>query len=174
MTLTEYLVRRGPLFAYAPVPEIYRCPADKGWIEVNGKPYRRAVSYGLSIYLNGGSVRQTAREWLGHDAVARESQISQPSSTLAFVGEDPEGNGGTQFVYYPPGDDRWISFPADHHGMACNLSFADGHVEGWRWTAVKSGRWKLGMPIPVQDEADREDLHRVQQTVPCGGSVCHQ
>ena len=33
--------------------------------------------------------------------------------------------------------DRWWDPPANRHSQGGNLSFADGHVERWKWEAPK-------------------------------------
>ena len=165
-SITDYSIEKGPLYDYAPDPRLYRCPEDRGKIEIDGRAIPRAVSYGLSIYLNGAMMTTSTKKWLGYAAVTRVSQLQNPSATLTFIGEDPVGNAGTQFVYYPTGVNKWISFPEDHHGGGSNPAFADGHVERWSWEARKTGRWQSGMPLAVVDEADQRDLQRLQRTLP--------
>jgi prepilin-type processing-associated H-X9-DG protein len=61
--------------------------------------------------------------------------------------------------------DDWLDLPADRHNRGANLSFADGHVEHWRWQAPKifSGVW-----WPAYSDGDLADLHRLQQCVKPG------
>ena len=55
-----------------------------------------------------------------------------------------------------------LYWPASRHNLGCNMSFADGHVEHWKW----KGPWVFkftgyGASTPQQDV----DLVRVQATV---------
>jgi prepilin-type processing-associated H-X9-DG protein len=63
--------------------------------------------------------------------------------------------------------DYWLDVPADRHNTCgCNLSFADGHAQTWRWQAPKGGR------VPgsyYTCEGDLEDLRRMQQHIKGAG-----
>ena len=77
----------------------------------------------------------------------KESSINTPgpSQAFVFVDEDKESiDDGFFAVNNPAGPNTgfWQNAPASRHGNGGNLSFADGHVENWRWveqtaTAVK-------------------------------------
>ena len=166
LTLTDHTVRRGLLYPYVPTLDSYRCPSDLGRVEILGRSTRRAVSYGLNIYLGGSLTTASTEEWLGHPAATRDTELNQPSGTLVFICEDPEGHAGTQFVYYPVSRKKWITFPSDRHQQGSSLSFADGHVERWRWRWPKAGRWRMGMPLSVANDQDLRDLRRLQATIP--------
>jgi prepilin-type processing-associated H-X9-DG protein len=63
----------------------------------------------------------------------------------------------------------WISFPATRHNNAATLSFADGHVETWRWREANTAQvaqqndWIVVKPaVPNRDR----DLGRFFQAVP--------
>jgi prepilin-type processing-associated H-X9-DG protein len=58
--------------------------------------------------------------------------------------------------------DRWCDLPSDRHGQAGNLSFADGHVERWKWAAPKLFR-QIGQP--PSSAADMKDFRRIQAAV---------
>jgi prepilin-type N-terminal cleavage/methylation domain-containing protein/prepilin-type processing-associated H-X9-DG protein len=165
-TMAESSVKRSLLYPYWPNPQAYRCPADQGFIKINGRSFRRALSYPLDVYLGGGLYDKSTKEWLGHRSVRKEFEIEAPAETLTFIGGDPEAHEGAQFIYYPMGVDLWVSFPAEHHSGGCNVAFADGHVRSWQWRAPKEGRYRMGIPIDVLDEPDQQDLHRLQKTIP--------
>jgi prepilin-type processing-associated H-X9-DG protein len=65
------------------------------------------------------------------------SAVTNPAPTRLFVFIDE--NEGTiqdaQFGYPMPNYDPgvWWDMPANRHDQGANLSFADGHVEYWRW-----------------------------------------
>ena len=58
--------------------------------------------------------------------------------------------------------DYWLDLPADRHEQGVNLSFADGHVEHWRWRAPKHFRTVFQH---ADDGGDRMDLRRLQECV---------
>jgi prepilin-type processing-associated H-X9-DG protein len=62
-----------------------------------------------------------------------------------------------------PGDGTWLALPADRHNQGCNLSFADGHVEFWRWLAPKKFS-RTGQN--VVNALDLRDLKRLQASCP--------
>ena len=68
------------------------------------------------------------------------------------------------FDYWPKHfEDKWASAPGTHHLGGCNLAFADGHVDPWRWKSPTSkGAWC----IPVENDRDLQDLRRLQGTIP--------
>jgi prepilin-type processing-associated H-X9-DG protein len=43
--------------------------------------------------------------------------------------------------------------PSDRHGQGANLSFADGHVEHWKWVFPKVAA-NDGAPISAQEMPD--------------------
>jgi prepilin-type processing-associated H-X9-DG protein len=59
-------------------------------------------------------------------------------------------------------DGVWFDLPANRHSTGCNLSFADGHVERWKWKTPKVFKY-LGQP--VEDGAEMADYRRVQDHI---------
>ena len=58
--------------------------------------------------------------------------------------------------------DEWWDLPANRHNQGCNLSFADGHAEHWKWTVPKIF---FDAPQPVEGEGEIKDYRRVQTRV---------
>jgi prepilin-type processing-associated H-X9-DG protein len=59
------------------------------------------------------------------------------------------------------GDVRtWWDIPADRHSQGCNLSFADGHSEHWKWRAPKTSTARFSAQN-VRDE-ELPDYRRMQ------------
>jgi len=54
------------------------------------------------------------------------------------------------------GDERvWWDIPANRHNQGCNFSFADGHVERWRWQVPKVVKQFLAeQPVPTEELPD--------------------
>ena len=57
----------------------------------------------------------------------------------------------------------WTSTPSDRHNQGCNLSFADGHVERWRWFWPKSVNLNNKLSV---NQHELRDLRRLQEAVP--------
>jgi prepilin-type processing-associated H-X9-DG protein len=61
----------------------------------------------------------------------------------------------------------WLDVPASRHNTtSCNLTFADGHVETWKWKVPKGGRL-VGSPAISSDDLD--DLRRIQDCIKGAG-----
>ena len=52
----------------------------------------------------------------------------------------------------------WWDMPSDRHMQGANLSFADGHVEHWKWVVPKS-YYYFGQPVY---DSEMPDFQRVQ------------
>jgi len=71
---------------------------------------------------------------------------------------------------------QWANTPNWRHGGGCNFSFADGHVEFWKWSnqektvelAQRSEQYSqvtgaTGQMLKEFDQSDNEDLQRLQK-----------
>ena len=82
----------------------------------------------------------------------------------------PKNMAGGTFIVFQPGsslDWNWGYFPDARHENGANLSFADGHVEHWRWKEAKSLYWAKNCFWGYKDvpPGDR-DLRRLQECIP--------
>lgn len=144
LDLTPANIERGLLFPYNRSVAIYHCPSDRSYVETEeGRRLRRlrTRSYNMSQSINGAPVEA---DYYGPPSFARETQIDRPAPSELFVFIDTHEDGilDSLFGIPPPGWERfmdltWWDLPADRHNRGCNLSFADGHVERWRWVAPK-------------------------------------
>ncbi len=157
-------IQNGVLFPYASSAKIYRCPADKRYVEINGKKIQRVFNLGMSWHLNGWSNGRKIHEPGGYH-LSKASQIKQPARVLVFIDEQEFVNINGHFAFNPRFNhsDQWISSPADRHTQGLYLSFADGHAEYWRWKWPKRNKTT---GIPVANDQDRDDLRRLQKTIP--------
>ncbi len=168
-------IQRGVLFAYNQSVGVYRCPADRSTVRDQGKrPRTRSVS--MSMYMNlepqpGGEYFNRCWHKLG------QILSPGPAGALVFIDENEKSIQQSAFGLNAP--DRlqlfgsslwtWISFPATRHGNGGTVSFADGHVENWRWVEPNTRRiaalktWTVLQPA-VKD-TDR-DLRRFFRGVP--------
>ena len=148
-------IQRSAFFPYNSTIAIYHCPSDQSKVE--GKSILRFRSYGMSY------------PWMNGDPGAaeinrKETDIRSPGPSLASVlwdeNEDSIDNGG--LGVYPAGNWAWWNWPAARHNRGCVVSFADGHVESWKW----KDSWVLkftgyGASTSTKDR----DLARMQTTV---------
>jgi prepilin-type N-terminal cleavage/methylation domain-containing protein/prepilin-type processing-associated H-X9-DG protein len=159
-------VALGYLFPYNTSPAIYHCPADKApVVTLSGAALAmpRSRSYNMSQSING-------LPWAGNIDVLTNlpsfqkfSQIQNPATPDLFVFIDVHESGILDSLFgmplpQGPWDGHWFDLPANRHGQGCNFSFADGHVEHWRWKAPKIFR-ELGQRV---DPGEIDDYRRVR------------
>jgi prepilin-type N-terminal cleavage/methylation domain-containing protein/prepilin-type processing-associated H-X9-DG protein len=165
-------IESGYLFTYNRNAAIYRCPADRAKVETPDGSFPRTRSYNMSESINGLAFKTgTTLDYMA--VFGKLTLISKPPATDVFVFLDVHEDGilDSLFGIPWPGSgyaDQWWDLPANRHSQGCNFSFADGHVEHWKWKAPKVFRY-LGQIISGPEEM--EDYRRVQAHVkPAGGS----
>jgi prepilin-type N-terminal cleavage/methylation domain-containing protein/prepilin-type processing-associated H-X9-DG protein len=154
-------IQNGCLFPYHHSIPIHHCPADSSKIERSrGIKLNqiRTRSYSMSGSLNCDTTRDVVPDF------RKISEIIAPSPSQLFVFLDVHEDciSDAHFGITPPGTkfgNVWGDLPADRHRQGCNLSFADGHVERWKWAARKHYvRWGQ----TAADDRDLKDLKRLQ------------
>jgi prepilin-type N-terminal cleavage/methylation domain-containing protein/prepilin-type processing-associated H-X9-DG protein len=167
-------LQNGVLYRYNKSLGIYRCPADKSTVRDQGMiPRNRSVS--MNMYMN---FRNTPGE-PGYELCWHKlAQIQRPGPSRAavFIEEHEKSiqqsafgiNAPDNLVLFNTTLWTWISFPATRHNNAGLVSFADGHVETWRWREANTMRvaqlndWIVTKPGVPNDR----DLGRFFQAVP--------
>jgi len=159
-------IERGLLFPYNRTAAIYHCPRDKSTVETpDGEKLSklRTRSYSMSQSINGLPFKDP---FVFPPSFEKESQILNPPPTKLFVFLDVHEDEIFDSLFgIPPAGwlpEIWWDLPANRHGNACNFSFADGHVERWKWATPKIFK-KLGQDI--EGEKDMKDFRRVQESV---------
>jgi prepilin-type N-terminal cleavage/methylation domain-containing protein/prepilin-type processing-associated H-X9-DG protein len=154
-------IQNGCLFPYHRSIPIHHCPADSSKIEMSrGIKLNqiRTRSYSMSGSLNCDTTKDLVPDF------RKLAEIIDPSPSQLFVFLDvhEDSIADAHFGITPPGiqfGNVWGDLPADRHRQGCNLSFADGHVERWKWAARKHYvRWGQ----TAADDRDLKDLRRLQ------------
>jgi prepilin-type N-terminal cleavage/methylation domain-containing protein/prepilin-type processing-associated H-X9-DG protein len=168
-------LQRGVLYPYNQSLGIYRCPADRSTVRDQGlMPRNRSVS--MSMYMNfRAHPGDPGYELCWH----RLTQVQRPGPSRAVVFIDENEKSIQQSAFGINAPDyltmfngplwTWVSFPATRHNNAGVLSFADGHVEAWRWREANTTHiaqlndWTVMKPaVPNTDR----DLGRFFTAVP--------
>jgi prepilin-type processing-associated H-X9-DG protein len=165
-------IESGLLFPYNRAVAIYHCPSDKSTVETTNAvrlPMLRTRTYDLSQSINGHPTAPA--RFIFPPDFQKESDINDPapSRLFEFIDVHERAIHDSQFGIPPPGWARifgttevWWNGPTGRHGQGGNLSFADGHVEHWRWAAPKLFT-KLGQDIDGPE--DLKDFRRLQACV---------
>jgi prepilin-type N-terminal cleavage/methylation domain-containing protein len=122
---------------------IWRCPADRSFVVVNGERKPRVRSMSMNLYLGGFG------GWDGHEFLDtanyrfyfKQSELADPGPATVFVFLDmrPDsidiGNFAPCMTGWPdqPQLHGFYDLPGYSHHRACGFSFADGHSEMRRW-----------------------------------------
>jgi prepilin-type processing-associated H-X9-DG protein len=168
-------LQRGVLYRYSQSLGIYRCPADHSTVRDEGTIPRNR-SFSMSMYMNfRAHPDEPGYELCWH----RLGQVLHPGPSRAavFIEENEKSiqqsafgiNAPNSLTLFDTSLWTWISFPATRHNNAGTLSFADGHVETWRWREPNTAQiaqqndWIVVKPaVPNTDR----DLGRFFQAVP--------
>jgi prepilin-type processing-associated H-X9-DG protein len=157
----------GVLYPYNTSVPIYHCPADSSTVQApdgTPLPQLRERSYNMSQSVNGypgyqdpDGVLTNIPSWDRLVLIGRPS----PAQAFVFIDENPNTQFDSQFGN-PVGSSafavEWFDMPSDRHNLGGNLSFADGHVEHWRWQAPMTFFGWFGFVPPQQ----MPDFLRVQ------------
>jgi len=164
--LTLSNIQKGVLFNYTRSTAIYHCPSDRATV-TGSRNQPRTRSYTLNGYLGCSNPAPlwASRMKLTYSQISLMSDPS-PSKLFVFIDEHEKSieDGFWEFSFVGvQGMDDWLSLPADRHNQGCNLSFADGHVESWKWSRPKRF---AGYPTPATINQDLHDLRRLQAACP--------
>jgi prepilin-type N-terminal cleavage/methylation domain-containing protein/prepilin-type processing-associated H-X9-DG protein len=139
-------VEGGMLFAYNRSDAIYHCPADRSTIQTHAGqllPQTRFRSYNMSQSIDGPNYDGTLSTDVPTFSKFTAIRNPNPDACIVFLDVHENEILDTQFgiptqstfgmyrVY-------WWDLPANRHSQGCNLSFADGHAEHWKWQVPKN------------------------------------
>jgi prepilin-type processing-associated H-X9-DG protein/prepilin-type N-terminal cleavage/methylation domain-containing protein len=153
--LTTDKIRQGTLYPYVRSDSIYRCPMDDSTVTGHADTLRTR-SYSMSAFLGGDPDLRPAPKVLA-------TELARPQNVFVFIEEHPLSVWQSSFLVIPmrPGQisaanaaASWLSTPSDRHNQGCNISFADGHIEYWRWYTPKTpsdGTQLSSTPLDMND-----------------------
>ena len=162
-------IENGLLFPFNSSDGIYHCPGDKSQVETRSGTLlgqTRFRSYNMSQSINGVATTSTLYTEIV-PAFTRFTGIMapEPSHCFAFIEVHENEIIDTQFgiptvidSLYPQ---YWYDIPANRHNQGCNMSFADGHAEHWKWVAPKTVSVPRGS-LQAVAPAERADYNRMQ------------
>jgi prepilin-type processing-associated H-X9-DG protein len=161
--LTTDNIKKGALFPYTKSPQLYHCPADRSKV-IGHKDVLRTRSYSINAYLAGDNQGLDPRVKIRYTDLVNPS----PQNVFVFIEEHEMSVWESGFMVLPReqftlASGSWSSTPSDRHGRGCNLTFADGHVEYWRWL------WPKAANLANQftgNSKELRDLRRLQSAVP--------
>jgi prepilin-type N-terminal cleavage/methylation domain-containing protein len=144
-------ITRGTIYPYTGSKDIYRCPLDSR--TMGGVPYVR--SYSMNNWMNGMS----PAEWdpsldASRKVYTKDTAIPSPSKLFVFIDEDKESiNDGLFVVVIDPGG-YMNDIPSRLHKPVYPLSFADGHVEAFKFLCKDTLNWTASQPFPEETSTD--------------------
>jgi prepilin-type N-terminal cleavage/methylation domain-containing protein/prepilin-type processing-associated H-X9-DG protein len=160
-------IRRGQLYKYNNNEKAYRCPIAPA--------YEGLRTYCLACSWNNYGEQPASIFGAGEGQILKtRSAVPQPAMRMVFadgVGSDRDAM--YTVMYNVP---QWRNIPNWRHGGGCNFSFADGHVEFWKWAerdktvelarrSEQAAQDSGGIAIMLQegDHSDNVDLQRIQK-----------
>lgn len=158
-------IENGMLFQYNRSVAIYHCPSDKSTVEApDGTKLSqlRTRSYNMSQSVNGYPEYYPGLS-ASIPSFKKSTQIKDPHPSKLIVFIEVHEDGILDSLFGIPTQHwdnslNWWDLPANRHLQGCNFSFADGHVERWKWKVPKIFR---SLPQAVLPE-EMEDFRRVQ------------
>ena len=150
-------IMNGTLYPYVKSLAVYVCPDQA---VVNGQLPVRGVSINNRM---GGADSKEAAEYNLYDSsqclganyplFKKTSAINNPSPAAALVCIDESRNtidDGLMCVTWT----QWQDSPTIRHSRGCTFSFADGHVERWKWLGLNTEQGGSVTPANAAQQAD--------------------
>ena len=137
-------ITKSPMWPYcANNLAIWKCPADRSAVVVNGESKPRVRSMSMNFYLGGfgGWDGSSFIDTGGYKLYFKQSDMVDPGPAKLFVFLDMRedsidiGNFCTRMSGWEGNSSQYgfYDLPGFYHNLACGFSFADGHSEIRRW-----------------------------------------
>jgi prepilin-type N-terminal cleavage/methylation domain-containing protein/prepilin-type processing-associated H-X9-DG protein len=160
---TEQAIMDGVLWPYTQSIKLYKCKSDRGE-PLRTDPSERLRSYSMSVKMGGAP----------YSSFSKLEEIRRPGEKMVFI----DATGLLKWIEGPfeivvPGEPcppkewppwRDLNYITTRHSDGCNLSFADGHCEYWRWQdprTVKLANLKINPEDASENNPDLIRLYEV-------------
>jgi len=162
-------IMNGALFPFNSQLGIYHCPGDMSTLQTpNGQPLAqlRWRSYNMSQSMNGWpdcpspgyprGLSQVLPMWATLNAI----KTPRPNNAFIFIDENSDSIIDAQFGCPPISENWsvWWDMPSSRHNRGANLSFADGHVEHWKWAVPKIFYGDYVQPVANNEMPDYQRI----------------
>jgi prepilin-type N-terminal cleavage/methylation domain-containing protein/prepilin-type processing-associated H-X9-DG protein len=175
-------IEAGVIFPMVGSALTYRCPADISTVK-NHVELRKTRSYSADCWLNSSDASGNLADLNYEEPRPKKASglpTPGPSKTYVFIDEHenriasgalcfPNTFGKIGSVSYTP--PFWDHLPGDRHNNGCNVSFADGHVDYWKWkwrraVTRTADLFNIANPMNSLDVADLQRLSRALPGAP--------
>ena len=137
-------IKKSPMWPYCGNNlSIWKCPADRSAIVVNGTSKPRVRSMSMNVFLGGwgGTDGNWGAPFSDYKIYMKQCELADPGPAKVFVFLDMRedsidmGNFATRMAGWPdqPLSYGFFDLPGYYHHLACGFSFADLHSEIRRW-----------------------------------------
>jgi prepilin-type N-terminal cleavage/methylation domain-containing protein/prepilin-type processing-associated H-X9-DG protein len=135
-------IMKSPLWPYCGQSlGIWKCPADRSYVTVNGVQRPRVRSMSMNFWFGGFAGDDAGLSGGGWRLYFKTSDLIDPGPARTWLLLDMRqdsidiGNFATDMTGWPntPSLTGFYDLPGMYHNRACGFSFADGHSEIKRW-----------------------------------------
>jgi len=167
-------ITKSPLWRYAPVTGIWKCPADFSTGKVrsynNGAVTPRVRSMSMNNWVGGPAWGESGPGWVVYRKTSAMLNPG-PSQTWVLLDEREDSINDGYFVVdmkgYPttPSQYKIVDYPASYHNRAGGLSFADSHAEIRKWKDPRTiPNLRKGIELPLNvGSANNQDVRWLQE-----------
>jgi prepilin-type N-terminal cleavage/methylation domain-containing protein len=140
----DLTIKKSPMWPYCGNNiAIWKCPADRSTISVNGQIKPRVRSMSMNVFLGGwgGTDGYWGPIFSDYKIYLKQPELADPGPAKVFVFLDMRedsidmGNFAARMAGWPddPSSYGFYDLPGFYHHGSCGFSFADGHSEIHRW-----------------------------------------
>lgn len=159
----EEAIRAGALWPYVKNVRSYRCPPG-------GQMRTSSIVDSMNgVPQPGNPMGRGPMEVMDKLIAKNRSQVRSPDTRAVFICVGWAAP-GSYAVYY--NKDKWWDPPPLPHLMGTTVSFADFHVERWKWKGEETvrlgesaGPKQLSKHVSPTTSKGKEDLHKLQKAV---------